>query len=302
MTNEQLAEFIQQGGADDLKPDLYERVRKLLYSMANKSYSRYKDSFSACGVELSDLYSECYIVFLKALEYYKPAEGFKFATYLGLNFKCAVNNLIGINNADGINKKPLDNCISFEESVSADDETLTVGDTIRDETAVESFENVLDRIEDEHTRQVLEKAISRLSEKEGKVIKLHFFENKMLKEIAKQWSVSSSCIGDIKRKALKKLSEMPDVKILRAEQHIEINLHYDSRNFSKSYFEGQQKVNSYLKSGSFLTVKERRNFYDEQINAYKKIIQDTKGDEGLAEFRRILNKKISELKSEKLLL
>lgn len=84
MTNEQLAEFIQQGGADDLKPVLYDRVKHLMYKLMGQYYSKYTDRFNACGVELADLRSECYPAFLKALDGFKPAAEYKFTAYLNL--------------------------------------------------------------------------------------------------------------------------------------------------------------------------------------------------------------------------
>ena len=40
MTNEQLAKFIKEGDSDDLKPVLWERVKKLLYKKATQEYNR----------------------------------------------------------------------------------------------------------------------------------------------------------------------------------------------------------------------------------------------------------------------
>ena len=42
MTNEQLAEFIKQGGNDELIPILWERIRKLMYMKAAKVYCALK--------------------------------------------------------------------------------------------------------------------------------------------------------------------------------------------------------------------------------------------------------------------
>ena len=54
MTNEQLAEFIKQGGADDLKPALWDRVKHLMFKLAGQYYSSYEERFTACGAELAD--------------------------------------------------------------------------------------------------------------------------------------------------------------------------------------------------------------------------------------------------------
>lgn len=72
MTNEQLAKFIKEGDSEDLKPVLWERVKKLLYAKATAEYNRRKNYCDKCGIELWDIKQACYEVYLKALEGYKP--------------------------------------------------------------------------------------------------------------------------------------------------------------------------------------------------------------------------------------
>ena len=58
LTNEQLAELIQQGN-DELKPVLWERVKRLLYSFAGKYYYRYTEYCERFGVSEWDLRQLC---------------------------------------------------------------------------------------------------------------------------------------------------------------------------------------------------------------------------------------------------
>lgn len=104
MTNEQLAEFIQQGEAEDLKPVLYDRIKHLMYKLMGQYYGKYTERFTACGVELSDLRSECYPAFLKAVDGFKPVAKYKFTSYLDYHIKNAVHGILGIRNADKLNK------------------------------------------------------------------------------------------------------------------------------------------------------------------------------------------------------
>lgn len=106
MTNEQLAEFIKQGGADDLKPALWDRVKHLMFKLAGQYYSSYEERFTSCGAELADFRQECYPAFIKALEAYSPEKGYAFTSYLEYHIRNAGAELLGIRNADRENNKP----------------------------------------------------------------------------------------------------------------------------------------------------------------------------------------------------
>lgn len=54
LTNEQLAEFIQQG-AEDLKPVLWERVRRYLYSRTRRYFFLYNEYCTKNGLTEWDL-------------------------------------------------------------------------------------------------------------------------------------------------------------------------------------------------------------------------------------------------------
>lgn len=259
MTNEQLAEFIKAGGAEDLKPALYDRVKHLLYSIVAQIYNARPERFNACGVELSDLRSECYFVFLRALEAYKPASGYKFTSYLKFPAMNVANELLGQSHNSKRNNKPLDNCLSFNTPIDACEDDVVIGDIIADISALDAYEDVIERIEDEQTKQVLKTAINRLPELQQKVILLHYFENITQKSIAKQLNISSERVRQIKATALRALRRMPDVRILREEQRIERRLHFESREtFSRASFEAQKQIALILKRGQYLSYGKRQ--------------------------------------------
>ena len=74
MTNEQLVIFIQQDSTE-LLPILWERVKRLCFMLCGRYYSKYRERFAACGVELCDLRQECYAAFLAAVRSYKADSG-----------------------------------------------------------------------------------------------------------------------------------------------------------------------------------------------------------------------------------
>ena len=96
MTNELLAEYIQQGGNDELIPILWGNVEKILYIKSEQVYRLHKESCSRRGVELWDIRQASYMAFLDAIKAYKPETGNKFTSYLNYPFKNAVNELLGL--------------------------------------------------------------------------------------------------------------------------------------------------------------------------------------------------------------
>lgn len=270
MTNEQLAGFILQGEANDLTYVLWERVKHLMFKICGQYYGRYSERFAACGVELSDLRQECYPAFLVALRSFKPAEDNSFASYLKYPIKNACARLLGIRNKDRQNKQPLDNCTSLDVPLnSEEDAEITLVAAIRDETAEQAFENALNSIQDEQTREVLTKALSRLTKPLRDVIMLYYFEGMTQEAIAEQAGVSGECIRQRKNQALRKLRAMPDVQMLREEQRIEKTLHFSSRDNSPAYYQAQEKIARILKRGDYLSYgKKQAIMYDCLVRAF----------------------------------
>ncbi|WP_337777787.1 sigma-70 family RNA polymerase sigma factor [Ruminococcus bicirculans (ex Wegman et al. 2014)] len=267
MTNEQLAEFIKQGGADDLKPALWDRVKHLMFKLAGQYYSSYEERFTACGAELADFRQECYPAFIKALEAYSPEKGYAFTSYLEYHIRNAGAELLGIRNADRENNKPLDNCTSLDKPLdTGDSKELCLADIIPDSNSQEGFEQALQTIADEHTREVLHKALGRLDKPLRDVIVLYYFEDMTQEQIAKREGVSGERIRQRKAKALRKLRCMAELRILREEQNIESRLHFDSRTNTRAYFKAQQRISEIIKRGSYLSYGQRQAIiYDCEI-------------------------------------
>lgn len=153
-----LAEFIKQGGNDELIPLLWDKIQKLMFLKSDTIYRLKKDSFDKAGIELWDIRQACYPAFLKALEGYKPEQGHKFTSYLTYPFKTAVNELLGIRGK----KELLNECISLDKPVvQPDGGECSLSDIIPDYTAQEAFE----RIEANDDTRILHQAISKLPER-----------------------------------------------------------------------------------------------------------------------------------------
>lgn len=251
MTNEMLAAYINQGSSE-LIPILWNNTKHLCFKICGQYYTQYAARFNACGVELSDLRQESYGAFLKAIKAYKADNDAKFSSYLSYPLKNAAAKLLGVDNAERINHKPLDNAVSLDAPIeSADNEGLCLGDTLPDEQSTEPFESVLDSIEDEDTRRVLTAAIKQLTEVQQRVIIQHYFKNMTLKDIGAELGFSAERARQIKENALKKLRYMPEVVFLRREQRIEKRFH-NRKPCTNDYYYLQKRVNAILRNGGDL--------------------------------------------------
>lgn len=259
MTNEQLCTIIQQGGADDLLPVLWERVKNLCFLLCGRYFQKYAERFASCGVDLSDLRQECYAAFLQAVRSYKPADEPLFTSYLNYPIKNTAAELLGIRNTDRVNHKPLDNAASLDAPIdTADGEAGTLGDIIPDKQSTEPFEQIMQQVADSHTRTVLMKALAKLTEQERNVIIMIFFEGRTAQEVGLSRGISGERVRQVKAKALRRLRSMPALKMLDEEYQLERKLHFDSRANGYSYMIAQQQIRRILRTGEYLTAEQRR--------------------------------------------
>lgn len=208
MTNEQLAEFIQQGGNDELLPILWERIRKLMYMKSDKVYRAYQSDFVRCGADVWDLKQSCYMAFLEAVRGYKADKGLKFTAYLSYPFRNAVNNLIGVRTKTQQNE-PLNNCTSLEMPVS-DDEKLAIADTLIDELAIDALE----KLEIECEYRILHEVVDSLQPPLNDIVNAYYFEGKTYKQIGEEMGVSHSTARSYSAKAMRCLRASEKIKQL----------------------------------------------------------------------------------------
>lgn len=215
MTNELLAEYIQQGGNDELIPILWEKVRNLLYMKSESFYRLHKTSCDSSGVEVWDIKQACYSAFLEAVRAYKP--GSKFNSYLNFPFKNAVRELLGIRST---RQEPLNNCSSLDKEIeSSDGDSCSMLDLIADDTALDFVEDVDRSSEAERVRQI----VDTLSEPYKGVIKARYFEALTLQATAEKLSISRERVRQHEAKALRILRANKQLRQLYTEQ----KKHYD---------------------------------------------------------------------------
>lgn len=175
MTNEQLAEFIQHGGNDELLPLLWEKTHKLVYMHCSRLYNCNIERFKRHGIDEWDLKQSAYEGFLAAIKAYDPEKGYKFNTYLLYHLKNVVRGLIGVS---GRKETDLLNICDSLDCPIAEDNDTKLCETIPDEAASIPFEDV----ERADVYRVVREEVEKLPEQERKAIKAVYFDNMTLKE------------------------------------------------------------------------------------------------------------------------
>lgn len=188
MTNEMLADAIKNGGNDELIPDLWERVKKLLYLKCEKYYKALENRFKAMGIEKTDIQQECYFVFLEALRAYR--QPCKFVTFLEFPFKRMMSGLLKSNLKDDE--------IYFESlDANNNDASYNLSETLADENSNTTL--IIDRKND---KEVVRGEVEKLTGRQKQVIKLYYFSDKSDSEIADIFENKPESICQLRHRAL----------------------------------------------------------------------------------------------------
>lgn len=212
MTNEELATRIK-AGERELTSELWEQVRKYLYYRAKRFYNANCERCARAGFTLDDLGQECYFVFLKAVQYWKPESGYKFTTFLDFPFKNTCKQLLGIARKG---TDPLNCCVSLDRPCKEEDsEGTTLGDLQADETAHE----FIYRVEQEAISQVIAQEVDSLAEPVCSVVKQYYLEGLTFKRIGELRGVSHQRARQLLEKGTRELRKSNVLRRLYVEHY-----------------------------------------------------------------------------------
>ncbi|WP_303917300.1 sigma-70 family RNA polymerase sigma factor [Subdoligranulum variabile] len=225
--NAALAALAATGNAFALG-QLWEINKGLLRSMFWKWYPSHREQADAHGLTADDFEQEGYFAVQYAAEHYDPCKGFAFSTWLTYAMKRQIQqtltgghrrNIIG---PDGkiitTSADPLNHCASLDVPMDAEDDgTATLGDLQADPAAAGEMQDVEERIYTEELHAALEEALHKLSEREEKVIRGRFYEQKTLEEIAADDGTSRENVRQITAKAFRNLRKNPRLRRWRDE-------------------------------------------------------------------------------------
>lgn len=252
MTNEMLAEFIQQGGNDELIPILWNNVKVLVYTLSDRLYRAYSERFKQYGIELWDIKQASYRAFLQAIQGYKAEKGYKFTSYLTYPIKNIVSKeLLG-------NKDLLNSCISLDMPLTDKDHSEsdnTLIDTVSDENAVP----VEYKSEQESENEYIWQIVDTLPQKLRDVIKARYLDNMTLKQIGERLNVSGERIRQLEHQALKQLRENKNIQLL-AKEYRQHNrwISFSRFEYSPEYFDIINSLRERENKGEYISYGNRQ--------------------------------------------
>lgn len=213
MTNEQLAEFIQQGGNDELLPLLWNKTRDLIYMKCGQYWTFYAAKLERHGYSLDDLRQESYNALIFAVKGYDSAKEYKFTTYLNYALKRVIRGLLG-GASDVLNQS---GTMSLDQSIGEDKDggELLLGDTVADESTAAAFEE----IEGQGQFVPLHQAVDSLPPELREVIREYYFDGLNYQQIGERHGYSRQRAQQIHSKALQELRSNQILRALYGEDY-----------------------------------------------------------------------------------
>ena len=192
LSNEEEKELLEKND-DESKAILIERNLRLVVYIAKK--------FESTGIDVDDLISVGAVGLIKAVQSFNNDKNIKLATYAS---RCIENEILMY--LRKVTKQKLE--VSLDEPLSYDKEgnELLLGDILigEEESLSKGMENNLEK-------QILKKALNKLSLKEQQIMTLRFGlngqEESTQKEVADILGISQSYISRIEKKILSRLKK-----------------------------------------------------------------------------------------------
>ena len=197
MTNEELAIEIQKGNTEYL-PLLFDQVEKFI---RKKAAQRLRVLGEDSGIEFDELYDSGYLAVIEAAKYFKPESGYKFLTFLDKPLKNAFAEVTNARTQKGL-KDPLRNAVSLETPVG-EDETLTIGDTIADDTDITA--EVIRKVSNKELHNALDNALDQLEPLEAEAIRLQYYSNLNLQQSAVAMKIEPDTVHYLRLNGMRKL-------------------------------------------------------------------------------------------------
>ena len=201
MTNEELAEAIQQGNSD-LIPQLWEQVEGLVRWKANRVLSALGDNPI---VDFDDLYQTGFIAMIKATKKYNPENG-AFSTWFMFYLRTAFIEETGYRTVRQ-RKDPIHSIISLDAPLSDSDEAGTLQDLIASEENIE--DTVIGSVWRKQLHAAMQAALETLEKRQAEVLRLEFYEGKSPQQIGATLGIDIEAVKREKTKAINSLRGNP---------------------------------------------------------------------------------------------
>lgn len=216
--NAALAALAASGNAFALG-QLWEINKGLLRSMFWKWYPSHREQADAHGLTVDDFEQEGYFAVQYAAEHYDPAKG-SFSVWLWQAMQRQIQHTLtgghrrNIISPDGkahtISADPLNHCTSLDVPLDTEDEgAATMGDLQADPDAAGEMQDVEERIYTEELHAALEEALSKLTEREERVIRGQYYQDKSVRQICEETGLTRGQADNARHSAFAKLRRNP---------------------------------------------------------------------------------------------
>ena len=257
LTNEQLFDLIEDGN-EDLKPVLWERVKKLAYMFASQFYRRNGELCRSRGFEEWDIKQLSYIAYASLFETYSTDKNYAYSTALGYALRNELRAALG-KKADVLSWENS----SLDDTIGEEEDGQLIEETVADENSSAPFEEIEDSSEQEAIGKTLHEEIGKLPERQQEIINGYYFDSKTFAAIAQELNLSRERINQLHKKALKTLK---NPRILRRLQD---DLGYSSYKL----YNGHNNVEYIATERAYLeSIAEQEQLTEEE--AYQKRCED----------------------------
>lgn len=207
MTIDEMAKEIKTGN-ETMVLELWEKTQRFIFYYLTRLENhnpRNKARMIQMGITHEDVQQEAFIIYMEAIEKYDTAGTYSFLSLLKYRTMNRFFNLIGMRTASQRND-PFTKAERLEKPLPGlDNEALTVGDSIEDETASIVLSEVLDQSVCESCKAEILAILDTLSPIERHALYGKYFRNKTLKELGMERNVSGEAIRRLQTDAINKI-------------------------------------------------------------------------------------------------
>lgn len=205
MTNEELAQQIQQGERDLILP-LWEQVRRFA---RDRAFRWHRATGGRGGVTLDDLEQEAFIALLEALEGWSEEAG-PFLPWYSLRLKAAFTAATA-QRTQRDRKDPLQDCLSLDAPLTdREGNPFTLEDTIPDQRA----EDDLNAVEERDRQEAIRRVLNSLQAEQRRVILLRYYHDMTREQTAQRLHLTKARATTIEAKALRLLRHPVNSRVL----------------------------------------------------------------------------------------